>query len=138
MKSTTTNEFKNPPRKWRYFFRRSGKVHLGRLRDSPQCTLEKRKGQNHTCSLFLSIYPLQDFAFRDIIIPTGQDFEGEKTGRHELRIQELYQNIHYRMSLGQHRAVCQADGSAGLLTVLYQLSPAVVRHRCAGRHDGDL
>ena len=46
----------------------------------------RKKGQNHTCSLFPSNYSLQDFAFRDIIIPTEQDFEGENTGRHELRI----------------------------------------------------
>ena len=51
-----------------------------------QFSVYYRKKQNHTCSLFLSNYSLQDFAFRDIIIPTEQDFEGENTGRHDFRI----------------------------------------------------
>ena len=66
------------------FFLKKRKSTLGTI--TGQFSVYYRKKQNHTCSLFLSIYPLQDFAFWDIIIPTEQDFEGENTGRHELRI----------------------------------------------------
>jgi hypothetical protein len=68
------------------FFLKKRKSTLGTI-TGQSSVYYRKKGQNHTCSpLFLSIYSLQDFAFRDIIIPTEQDFEGENTGRHEFRI----------------------------------------------------